>query len=49
MMDGGLFWFPDLTVADPTYLLPVLTSLSFLATVEIGAADGMQVRPLRQI
>lgn len=42
MMDGGALWFPDLTVADPTYALPVLTSLTFLATVELGAADGMQ-------
>ena len=37
-----MFWFTDLTIADPTYALPVLTSLSFLATVELGAADGMQ-------
>ena len=42
MMDGGVLWFTDLTVADPTYALPVLTSLTFLATVELGAADGMQ-------
>jgi hypothetical protein len=42
MMDGGALWFPNLTVADPTYALPVLTSLTFLATVELGAADGMQ-------
>ena len=34
-------------VADPTFLLPALAGLSFLATVELGAADGMegQVRP----
>lgn len=34
-------------VADPTYMLPALAGLSFLATVELGAADGMegQVRP----
>ena len=42
LMDGGALWFTDLTVADPTYALPVLTSLTFLATVELGAADGMQ-------
>ena len=42
MTDGGALWFADLTVADPTYALPVLTSLTFLATVELGAADGMQ-------
>jgi len=42
LMDGGALWFTDLTVADATYALPVLTSLTFLATVELGAADGMQ-------
>ena len=37
----------SLQVADPTYMLPALAGLSFLATVELGAADGMegQVRP----
>ena len=28
MMHGGLFWFQDLTVADPFYALPLLTSAS---------------------
>lgn len=32
---GGLFWFTDLTTPDPLYILPVLTGLSFLATVEV--------------
>lgn len=36
MKEGGLFWFTDLTIADPTYMLPVITSLTLLATVEIG-------------
>ena len=45
MVDGGALWFTDLTVADPTYALPILCSLSFLATVELGAADGMQGQP----
>lgn len=40
--EGGYAWFTDLTVADPYYALPVLCSLSFLATIELGAADGMQ-------
>jgi YidC/Oxa1 family membrane protein insertase len=45
MMDGGALWFTDLTVADPTYALPIVSSLMFLATVELGAADGMQGQP----
>lgn len=40
---GGALWFTDLTVADPTYALPVLCSAMILLTVELGAADGMQV------
>jgi YidC/Oxa1 family membrane protein insertase len=45
MVAGGMYWFPDLTVADPYYGLPLLCSASFLATVELGAADGMQGMP----
>lgn len=38
--EGGTLWFTDLSVADPTYVLPVLNAFSFLLMVEIGA-DGM--------
>ncbi|KAG0474940.1 hypothetical protein HPP92_014626, partial [Vanilla planifolia] len=31
---GGAYWFTDLTTPDAMYIFPVLTSLSFLATVE---------------
>ena len=41
---GGALWFTDLTIADPYYLLPITASAIFLLTVELGAADGMQVR-----
>lgn len=33
--EGGAFWFTDLTTPDPFYALPILTGLSFLATVEV--------------
>lgn len=36
MKEGGLFWFPDLTICDQFYLLPVITSLTMLATIEVG-------------
>lgn len=36
MREGGLFWFTDLTVADPYYLLPIITSITMLATIEVG-------------
>ncbi|CAN0068098.1 unnamed protein product [Ectocarpus fasciculatus] len=38
--EGGALWFTDLSVADPTYVLPVLNAFSFLLMVEVGA-DGM--------
>lgn len=37
---GGAFWFADLTLADPFYVLPALNALSFLAMIELGS-DGM--------
>lgn len=36
MRDGGLFWFTDLTVPDQFFLLPIITSLTMLATIELG-------------
>ena len=42
LTDGGALWFTDLTVADPMYVLPVACSALIWATVELGAADGMQ-------
>lgn len=39
MMHGGLFWFEDLTVADPFYALPLMTSMSMILQFRL-AADG---------
>lgn len=36
MREGGLFWFSDLTVCDQFYLLPIITSITMLATIEMG-------------
>lgn len=33
--DGGAYWFVDLTTPDALYILPVLTALTFLITVEV--------------
>ncbi len=38
-----------LQVADPTFMLPALAGLSFLATVELGAADGMEGQVRRAV
>ncbi|XP_039965758.1 mitochondrial inner membrane protein OXA1L [Bactrocera tryoni] len=49
MREGGLFWFTDLTVADPLFMLPLITSATLYLTIEIGtdsarlSAQNMQV------
>ena len=32
---GGAYWFLDLTTPDPTYILPALTAVTFLASIEV--------------
>ena len=39
--DGGTLWFTDLSISDPTMMMPLLTSALFLASVELGAVEGM--------
>lgn len=36
MATGGMYWFTDLTVPDPTYILPLCSAATFLAMIEIG-------------
>ncbi|XP_065087938.1 mitochondrial inner membrane protein OXA1L [Ochlerotatus camptorhynchus] len=49
MREGGLFWFTDLTVCDPFYALPVITSITMFLTIELGtdsarmSAQNMQM------
>lgn len=42
---GGLLWFTDLTVPDPTYVLPIICGLSFLATIEAGKEQMIDASP----
>jgi len=44
--DGGALWFTDLTTPDSMYILPILSGLFTLATIELGAMDGMQGQPM---
>ncbi|XP_064466501.1 mitochondrial inner membrane protein OXA1L-like [Ornithodoros turicata] len=39
---GGMFWFVDLTVPDPFYILPLLTSATLFFTIELGAEGGLR-------
>lgn len=43
--EGGILWFTDLTVSDPTYALPVASSLGFLAIMELGSEIGGVTQP----
>ncbi|KAL0821174.1 hypothetical protein ABMA28_005793 [Loxostege sticticalis] len=37
---GGMLWFVDLTVPDQYFLLPILTSATMWATIELGVDGG---------
>lgn len=41
MITGGALWFPDLTVADPYYLLPVTLAGAMFIGAEAMLADSM--------
>ncbi|XP_070574962.1 mitochondrial inner membrane protein OXA1L-like [Ptychodera flava] len=42
MQSGGMFWFRDLTIADPYFILPALASVTMLAAIELGGETGVQ-------
>ncbi|PIA49022.1 hypothetical protein AQUCO_01300107v1 [Aquilegia coerulea] len=44
--EGGALWFTDLTTPDSLYILPVLTGLSFLVTVECNVQEGLEGNPV---
>src|ERR687893_207130 len=37
--EGGILWFQNLSVADPTYLLPIISAATMLAATEITAKN----------
>lgn len=41
MQTEGLFWFKDLTLSDPYYALPILTSSTLFVILKIGIEYGM--------
>ncbi|XP_074150328.1 mitochondrial inner membrane protein OXA1L [Sminthopsis crassicaudata] len=49
MQTGGLLWFQDLTVADPTYALPLIVTASMWAILELGAETGINNASLRMM
>ncbi|XP_020863879.1 mitochondrial inner membrane protein OXA1L isoform X1 [Phascolarctos cinereus] len=49
MQSGGLWWFQDLTAADPIYALPLLVTASMWAILELGAETGVNNPNLRMM
>ena len=43
MKTGGLSWFSDLTVPDPYYILPILTSVTLFIQFYLGVEYGTKV------
>ena len=45
---GGLAWFPNLTVADPTMILPCVTAATLFLQIHLGA-DGINTSTMPDI
>jgi YidC/Oxa1 family membrane protein insertase len=37
--EGGILWFQNLSAADPTYLLPIISAITMLAATEITSKN----------
>lgn len=47
MQTGGMLWFPDLTIADPFYVLPLAVTGTMFFILELGAESGIDNPNLR--
>ncbi|XP_037118605.1 mitochondrial inner membrane protein OXA1L [Syngnathus acus] len=47
MQTGGALWFPDLTMADPFYVLPLAVTGTMFFILELGAESGVDNPNLR--
>ncbi|KAK1797119.1 hypothetical protein P4O66_008509 [Electrophorus voltai] len=47
LQTGGLWWFTDLTAADPFYILPIAVTGTMFAILELGAESGIDNPNLR--
>lgn len=41
LQTGGVLWFPDLTIADPLYILPLVVTGSMYFILKLGAETGI--------
>ncbi|KMQ94442.1 mitochondrial inner membrane protein oxa1l [Lasius niger] len=42
---GGFWWLQDLTIHDPYYIMPIVTSVTMYITIELGA-DGTDLKTM---
>uniref|UniRef100_A0A673T7U8 OXA1L mitochondrial inner membrane protein n=1 Tax=Suricata suricatta TaxID=37032 RepID=A0A673T7U8_SURSU len=47
LQTGGLLWFQDLTLSDPTYVLPLVVTATMWGVLELGAETGVQSSDLQ--
>ncbi|XP_013365907.1 PREDICTED: mitochondrial inner membrane protein OXA1L isoform X1 [Chinchilla lanigera] len=47
MRTGGLWWFQDLTVSDPMFILPLAVTATMWGVLELGAETGVQSADLQ--
>lgn len=45
LKEGGFLWLKDLTIYDPYYIMPVVTSLTMFITIELGT-DGANIQAM---
>lgn len=48
LRNGGMYWFTDLTVADPYYILPLTSCFTFVALIEMGKEQMLRQQPGQQ-
>ena len=47
MANGGILWFPDLSVSDPYLILPFVSASSFLFMIEMTKSNMMASNPVQ--
>ncbi|KYN08730.1 Mitochondrial inner membrane protein OXA1L, partial [Cyphomyrmex costatus] len=45
LKDGGFLWLKDLTIYDPYYVMPIITSITMFITIELGT-DGTNIHAM---
>jgi YidC/Oxa1 family membrane protein insertase len=48
LSDAGMFWFTDLTIPDPLYILPLVSAATFLGLIEMGKEQMLMSSPGQQ-